>query len=57
MLFKQVELKEGTLVQFLAAYVLKWKNGICTKPEIGFVEATKKDLEDALKNKDYLEEI
>ena len=55
MLFKTVELKEGTLVQYLDAYVLKWKNSICTKPELGFVEATKKDLEEALKNEDYLD--
>lgn len=55
MLFKQVKLKEGILVQFLAAYVLKWKNGICAKAEVGFIEATKKDLEEALKNQDYLE--
>jgi len=55
MLFKEVEIKEGTLVQYLGAYVLKWKNNICTKAEVGFVEATKKDLEEALKNGEYIE--
>ena len=55
MLFKIVELKKGTPVQYLGAYVLRWKNGVCVKPEVGFVEATKEDLEEALKNENYLE--
>jgi len=54
MLYKKVELKEGVPVQYLAAYVLKWKNRHAD-PEVGFVEATKKDLEEAVENEDYLE--
>lgn len=54
MLYKRVELKEGEPVQFLGAYVLKWKNGHAD-PEVGFIEATRKDMEKAIENGDYLE--
>ena len=54
MLYRKVELKEGVPVQYLGAYVLKWKNKHAD-PEVGFIEATKKDIEEALKNRNYLE--
>ena len=55
MIYKMVELKEGAPVQYLGAYVLRWKSNGCAEPQVGFVEATKKDIKEALKNEDYLE--
>ena len=42
-LFKMIELKEGTPVQFLAVYALRWQSE-WGEPKYGFVEADDADI-------------
>ena len=44
MLYSKVELDDGVEVQYLGAYVLKWKDGHCSEPEVGFVETGEYDV-------------
>lgn len=51
MFFKEVELKDGNLLQFVGVHAVKW--GKTDKPTIGFREASDEEIIEYLQSEGY----
>jgi len=52
MFYKEVELKDGNLLQFVGVHAVKW--GKTDEPTIGFREASDEEIIKYLEGKDYI---